>query len=236
MRFEQYLGSQPFDVAIAPDGAAWVTNSGGLLAEFPSSVARFTFEGGVLRRTMLRFLGQGLKGVAIDSQGNAWIASLDDGFVYGLRPDGSPIGRFAGGGIDGPWDVTIDGDDNLWITSFGQTARANVFTGRLAKLCGIDRSACPPGSRTGDPVTPATGYTLPSAGSQVLLHDGSPLYGPNAPPSYIPMMRQTGTVIDPAGNVWGVNNWKPDFDVDATVNPGGDGIVIFVGLAPPPRR
>ena len=46
-------------------------------------------------------------------------------------------------------------------------------------------------------------------------------------------------MIDRAGNVWSINNWKPLFAVDAGVdvaaNPGGDGIVIFVGLASPPR-
>ena len=49
----------------------------------------------------------------------------------------------------------------------------------------------------------------------------------------------TNVVIDQAGNVWAVNNWKPNFDTDApaaTGNPGGDGIVIFVGLAKPPRK
>jgi hypothetical protein len=235
VRFEQYDGAQPFDVAIAPDGAAWVTNSGGLLGNFPSSIARFTFEGGVLRRTFLRQLGDTLRGVEVDSQGNVWLASLGDGFVYGLRPDGSLIGLFDGGGIDGPWDVTIDGDDNLWVVNFGQTELGNVFEGRLTKLCGSDRALCPPGAKTGDAITPTTGYTMPSAGSQVLLHDGSPLYGPNAPPSFIPMMRQTASVIDRAGNLWTVNNWKPNLTVDATVNPGGDGILIFVGLAPPPR-
>lgn len=50
------------------------------------------------------------------------------------------------------------------------------------------------------------------------------------------MMRQTSVKIDAAGNVWTINNWKPRFDVDATENPGGDGIIIFVGLAPPPPK
>jgi hypothetical protein len=86
----------------------------------------------------------------------------------------------------------------------------------------------------GDPISPPTGYTVPSAGSQVLLHNGDPLYGPGAPPSFAPMMRQTKAAIDQAGNVWSLNNWKPDFDIDIASNPGGDGIVIFVGLAPPP--
>ncbi|MEY4822457.1 MAG: Dockerin type domain, partial [Planctomycetota bacterium] len=32
------------------------------------------------------------------------------------------------------------------------------------------------------------------------------------------------------------NNWKPDVVIDVLENPGGDGIVIFVGVAAPPRR
>ena len=77
--------------------------------------------------------------------------------------------------------------------------------------------------------------TAPSAGSQVLLHNGDPLYGygVGARPSFSPLMRLTNVVIDQAGNIWALNNWKPDFDVDVCCNPGGDGVVIFVGLAAP---
>jgi hypothetical protein len=231
----QYFGSQPFDVAIAPDGAAWVSNSGGLLGGHPSSVARFTFESGILRRDVLRPLGSALKGLAVDSKGNVWVASLGDDAVYGLRPDGAVFGQFAGGGIIGPWDVTIDGDDNLWVSNFGHISVTNVFPhGRLSKLCGSERSACPHGKRTGEAISPETGYPTPSAGSQVLLHNGEPLYGAGAPPSFAPMTRQTSSVIDQAGNIWTINNYKPDFTVDAVSNPGGDGILIYVGLAPPP--
>jgi hypothetical protein len=49
------------------------------------------------------------------------------------------------------------------------------------------------------------------------------------------MMRTTGVNIDQAGNVWTCNNWKPDFDADRAGNPGGDGMVIFIGLATPPK-
>jgi hypothetical protein len=231
----QYFGSQPFDVAIAPDGAAWVTNSGGLLGGYPSSVARFTFEAGILRRDLLRPLGSALKGLAVDSKGNVWVASLGEDAVYGLRPDGTVFGQFADGGILGPWDVTLDGDENLWVSNFGQISVTNIFPhGRLSKLCGSEQSACPHGRRTGDAISPETGYPTPSAGSQVLLHNGDPLYGPGAPPSFAPMTRQTSSVIDQAGNIWTINNYKPDFTVDAVANPGGDGILIYVGLAPPP--
>lgn len=60
-------------------------------------------------------------------------------------------------------------------------------------------------------------------------------------PCYIPMMRTTGLNIDAAGNVWTCNNWKPDFTNDAfgdpfagsPSNPGGDGLLIWVGVAAP---
>jgi len=134
--------------------------------------------------------------------------------------------------MDGPWDTAVDGEDNVWVANFGPLK--GKFTGRLTKLWGIN---APRGHRVGDPVSPPTGYTVPSAGSEVLLHDGTPLYGlPPAPPSFIPMMRQTAVVIDQAGNIWSINNYKADFDVDVSSgNPGGDGIIIFVGIAPPPR-
>ena len=51
---------------------------------------------------------------------------------------------------------------------------------------------------------------MPSAGSEVLLANGNPLYWPDEPPSFSPMMRQTASQIDRAGNVWTINNWKPD--------------------------
>jgi hypothetical protein len=54
------------------------------------------------------------------------------------------------------------------------------------------------------------------------------------PPSFAPLMRLTNSLIDQAGDVWALNNWKPDFNTDVTQNPGGDGVVIFVGLATPP--
>ena len=48
------------------------------------------------------------------------------------------------------------------------------------------------------------------------------------------MMRQTAAVIDQAGNIWFINIWKPDFDIDTqSQNPGGDGLIIFGGLAAP---
>jgi hypothetical protein len=60
---------------------------------------------------MLRFIGSSLKGLAVDSQRNAWVASLKEDSVYGILPNGSIIEQFKGGDINAPWDVTVDGEE-----------------------------------------------------------------------------------------------------------------------------
>jgi sugar lactone lactonase YvrE len=236
--YRSYAGSQPFGIALAADGTAWVTNSGGFDGQDPRSVAKYALVNGALQQQFQHFLGQALKGLAVDSQGNAWVTSQGNSSIYALRPDGTPLGKFTGGGIDGPWGVAVDGEDNVWVANFGPLQPHSNFTsGRISELCGTNAAACPPGKRLGNPISPSSGYTVPSAGSQVLLHNGDPLYGygPLAQPSFSPMMRLTSVVIDQAGNIWSINNWKPDIDIDVCCNPGGDGAVIFVGLAAPPH-
>jgi hypothetical protein len=232
--------SSPFDIAIAQDGSAWVTNSGGLTPDSVSSVCNYVLDEGSLRMQFGITLGHSLKGMSLDSHGNAWIASGGDDAVYLLSPKGKVLGKFSGGGINCPWSATVDGDDNVWVANFGPMKVGSDYNNAaISKLAGVNPDTRPRGLKTGDPISPPTGYTLPSAGSQVLLHNGAPLYGPGAPPSFSPLMRQTNCVIDQAGNVWAINNWKPNFNVDFLPkkgNPGGDGIVIFVGLAKPPIK
>jgi len=231
----------PFDIAIAQDGSGWVTNSGGLRANSKSSVCKYVIESGSLRQQFKVDIGHSLKGLSLDSQGNAWVASGGDDAVYLFNPEGEVLGKFSGGGISCPWSATVDGDDNVWVANFGPMTFGNDYiNAAISKLAGTNPVTRPPGLKTGNPISPQTGYTLHSAGRPVLLHNGDPLYGPDATTeSYSPLMRQTNCVIDQAGNVWAINNWKPNFDADVspeTGNPGGDGIVIFVGLAKPPIK
>jgi streptogramin lyase len=234
--FASYQGGdsvKPFCIAIAADGTAWMTDS-----NTPSSgIVHLQLTGSSTLQLLERIdVGQTLKGIAIDSSGNIWVASGGDDHIYLYDRDGNFIGGYQGGGIDGPWGIALDGDDNLWVGNFGPLELGSNFHGRLTQLAGVNAT----GHRLGDGLTPQTGYTLPSAGEQVLLHDSTPLYGHNGPPCFIPMMRTTGVNIDAAGNVWTCNNWKPNFDIDAiggaTGNPGGDGMLIWVGLAKPVRR
>jgi hypothetical protein len=46
------------------------------------------------------------------------------------------------------------------------------------------------------------------------------------------LTRNTAATIDPSGNVWVTNNWLLD---PVQTNPGGDGMVVFIGLAAPVR-
>lgn len=246
----------PFDIALAPDGSgAWVTYSGGLAAKSAGGVSKYFIEDGAIKRQFkVERKFQSLKGMSLDSQGNAWIASGGEG-VYLVSPDGTDVkGPFTGGGINGPWSVTVDGDDNVWVANFGPmlpgsvygndgTNAVKVVKAAISKLAGAKNNL---DLKAGAAISPDTyGYTLPSAGDPVLLNN-QPLYGARGPAEcFSPLMRQTNCLIDQAGNVWALNNWKPDFNVDTLsddanppnpANPGGDGVVIFVGLAKPPIK
>lgn len=233
-------GFGPFGIAIAADGSAWVTSSAGLWAYTPSNLSRFRYENGQLTCVYCRKFARGMKGLAIDSLGNLWVPSGGDDVVFLLNSEGEHISRFKGGGINGPWAVAIDGNDNVWVANFGQMLPCADYTdAAVSVLAGANAETRPEGYEIGEAISPPTGYTLPTAGAPVRLSDGELLYGKDTEPSYSPLMRMTSVIIDQAGNVWAINNWKPNFNTDAspdTGNPGGDGIVIFVGLAKPPKK
>ena len=239
---KSFLG--PFHLGIDQQNRIWVTNGfGAHVTRFPASdpnkVEKFN-------------TGWSGSGLGIDSQGNVWvtnrlgssmrgafvvadmIATLklggnadekltramfkqrggrDGGSVTLLRPDGSehPGSPFTGGGLPGPWAATIDGNDNVWISNF---AGANS---PIVQLCGVRTENCPPGMKTGEQISPPGGYV--GGGLQM----------------------QTDLAVDPAGNVWVMNNWQ---DIDScfgvpdevlSTRCGGQGVTIFYGMAKPVR-
>lgn len=206
--------SEPFDAAVDTDGYLWVTNGGG------NSITRIDPFGNPVMQTAPGCCGLSEpRGLAIDSYGNVWAANLsgpteaDGGSVtlldpYGENAAGSP---FRGGGTQGPWGIAIDGDDNVWVAD---------FTGKtLVNLCGVRTRNCPGGFATGEPISPPAGYD----GGGALQH-------------------LTDVAIDQSGNVWVLNNVN-DLDVclsmtaegcmQASTECGGDGAVVFYGLAAP---
>jgi hypothetical protein len=125
----------------------------------------------------------------------------------GTQPSFSPV---AGkGGIAGPWAVAIDGNDNVWVSNLVSDAIG------IVQLCGFRPETCPPGTNTGDAISPPRGYA--GGGLQQLVDIG----------------------VGPAGDVWVTNNWQND-DAAFGLAPealstraGGQGVVVFYGMAKP---
>ncbi len=237
----------PFHLGIDQQNRIWVANSGvdhvtRFSASDPSKVETFKS-------------GFNSSGLGIDSVGNVWMTNrfgngllgmfhlidmgvrlklegvaaasdfltktmsqqqggtLDSGSVVLLRPDGTPYpgSPFTGGGLPGPWAVAVDGNDNIWVSNFAMP------NSPIVQLCGVRTETCPPGFKTGDQISPPGGYV--GGGLQM----------------------QTDIAVDPAGNVWAINNWQ---DIDSCVGTpsealstrcGGQGVVVFYGMARPVR-
>lgn len=221
--------TEPFDIRLDSNGDAWVSYTGTSTA----SKLRFTPSGVQKLFTVSVGTAGNPKGVAIDQAGNAWVASGAQNAVFAYGPDGTPLGSFSGGGMNGPWGVTVDSSGSLWAANFGGVTQVDTKYG-VTHLCGFTESSCPSGLKPGDALTPQTGFTLPSGGAPVRLHSGELLYGPKGPKTLKPLMRETAAEVDAAGNLWVTNNWKPSGAIDtAGGNPGGDGIVVFLGVASP---
>jgi hypothetical protein len=187
----------PFAVAVDGSGNVWVDN-GSLDASAPGTLTKIDTNGQVTGP----YDGGGMRspqGMAFDAQGNLWVASLVDDDITEFAPGGTLKGTFRAPSIQGAWATAVDGDGNVWATSF--------IGEKLTQLCGARTSACPPGMRTGDVISPAReGFT--NGGLQHL----------------------TAVQVDQSGNVWVANNWASLYPIV-----GGDGLVEFIGAAPPVR-
>jgi hypothetical protein len=143
-----------------------------------------------------------------------FLAKKRVGSVTMLQPDGKQAQGgsvfTAGDTMWGPWGVAIDGDDHVWVSVF-------MGPGRLVELCGSQPETCPPGMKTGDPISPPGGFA--GGGMQHLTDVG----------------------VDPAGNVWVADNWQdPEAcfgktDEASSTRCGGNGLTVFYGMAKPVR-
>ncbi len=177
----------------------------------------------------------------VDNEGNIYVGGITSGRVVKLNGETLQLEDEFSYNIYGPWGITIDSKGKKFITGFGEKKTVDVpdktveWTGPFA-ITVVESDD--------ETWSDAKLMTLPTAGEEVRLANGQPLYGHQLdkdgnqiPPSYQPLMRVTSTSIDRAGNLWCANNWKPslyvDVFTDGVANPGGDGVVIFIGVAEP---
>jgi len=216
---------RPFDIAIDTNGNAWVSSNGN------NSLYQFDKEGNILNfLTGTDAEDAGIKlpmGVATDTLGNVWVSNSG---IVRIACDGQDFPGFfelvaltlAPGFMGENASVTmIDSDGNPsgpfkgggLIAPWGMAidGNNNVWTSnfqgrRISQICGAEPENCPAGFETGDPISPEGGY----------FFDG--------------LTRSTAVEIDPSGNVWATNNWE----IFAVLqNPGGNAVVVYIGLAKP---
>ena len=203
------VGYAPRAVAIDSLGDAWVANTVG----HPDTREKLALVEEKLKSRLESDFGSESKAV---QSAKLWIGLFEllvkypGGDVSMVQPDGTVLPPFdAGKSIVGPWGVAIDGNDNVWV--------ANSIGRSVTQLCGARPANCPPGAKTGDPISPPGGYI---GGLQII----------------------TDVAVDPAGNLWVANNWdmpeqgfKEVPDTALSTRFGGNGTVVFFGLAKPLR-
>jgi hypothetical protein len=197
-------------VAIDSLGNAWVANALG----HPGTREKLALVEKMLKSKLESLGGSPSKADTESQKAQMWIGLFEmatkypGGDVSMVRPDGTVLPPYDGGkSINAPWGIAVDGNDNVWV--------ANAFGRSVTHLCGARLENCPPGAKTGDPISPPGGYI---GGLQII----------------------TDVAIDPAGNVWVANNWdRPDEGLKKVPEPalatrfGGNGTVVFFGLAKP---
>lgn len=213
---------RPFDIAIDHRDRVWVTGNGSnqvfILDQHGNPILGSPLAPDGLARPM---------GVATDSHGNMWVANssfiqvpcANDANKLPLKEDGGTMTlfevkggavstrTFGGGGMAIPWGISTDGKGNVWVANFGGgDDTGDSYLSRISHMCGTNAANCPPHSRTGDPISPETGYTSAA------------------------LDRVTAVAVDPSGNLWAADNWQ---FVPTLNNPGGNAIVAFVGIAAP---
>ncbi|MEU6808177.1 hypothetical protein ABZ920_04010 [Streptomyces sp. NPDC046831] len=135
-------------------------------------------------------------GLAVDSRNNVWVPSFVSNSITEIGPSGKVAGVYKFPTAIAPWSVAVDGSDRVWVAGFGAPS--------VSVLCGVNTSACPPGSSTGSLLSPPGGYRSDS------------------------IQHLTAIQLDQSGNVWLANNWSK------LVPPtGGNGLVELIGVATP---
>jgi streptogramin lyase len=146
------------------------------------------------------------EGVAIDVDGNAWIANEFGDSVTKLTPSGGLAGNFApsGANFSGPAGVAIDGLGNVWVTNFSSASVTELTSmGGLVGNFSVGASGSGPVGVAIDP-TGNVWVANEDASNVTKLTSGGGLTGIFAPVG-ANFSAPVSVAIDPTGNVWIAN-------------------------------
>ncbi|MNV04111.1 hypothetical protein D3C71_943990 [compost metagenome] len=190
---------------------------------------------------------ESLRQVTINGNGDVVVVGVESSRATVLSGNDLSFIEYYETNTYAPWGVKIDRKQTVFLANFGHD-KGSVKEGTLDLQAPFGVTMLRDVSKPDSAVL----LTVPTGGNEVMLDNGHPLYGTQTRPGepiilikgeptftavrmkcYQPIMRLTSTNIDGAGNLWCMNNWKPSALVDVAGNPGGDGVVIFLGISEP---
>lgn len=233
--YEMQVGTQgkspfygPFAISIDSNDNVFVNNGGNSdNPKINSSVVKFKLDKKSNQIIKLAEYDSGdfyfYKGNAINSKNELYVASLIQGRILKFDNDLNLITYYEEI-TSGPWGVHVDNQDAIWFTNFLTYTGAIFDNNNLGVTKLVDNN---------NNITKVGKFTLPSGGDPVRLATGELLLNDRGQEIFFPLMRATYAIPDASGNLYVTNNWKPNLIEDITDNPGGDGIVVFVGIGAP---
>lgn len=227
--------SSPFGIAIDAQNRVWVSNSqANTVIRFPASDPSKveTFKVGI-----------GARGVALDSKGNLWVASV-------MSPD-FPLPPI-------PTGVSIMQQFAMILEALKKNIEAGKKTGTVNMITADGTQANPEGFTGGGNMNAGWGIVVDGnddvfaasglgRGIVMLAGVGTNGHAPGTKPGDLIHYFQGGTLqiptigsIDPAGNLWVANNWN-SVEAATAADPfpststwgGGSGFTVFYGVAAP---
>jgi hypothetical protein len=227
--------ASPFGIAIDAQNRVWVSNSQSntvirFPADDPSKVDTFK-------------VGIGARGVALDSKGNLWVASV-------MSPD-FPLPPI-------PTGVSIMQQFAMILEALKKNIEAGKKTGTVNMIAADGTQAVPEGFTAGGNMNAGWGIVVDGnddvfaasglgRGIAMLAGVGTNGHAPGTKPGDLIHYFQGGTLqiptigsIDPAGNLWVANNWN-SVEAATSADPapptstwgGGSGFTVFYGVAAP---
>ena len=243
------------------DGSIWIANAcGGTVTRYnagnPNDFWVFDLNSLALVASCPTWQGNKPFGIAIDHEGNGWVTDNGTSTTIKLSPEGELLAYVgAEAGIDHPMGNATDSAGGVWISnshvvhvpcvtcSSGDSDAqdyGDLDVGLIdPSITHLDHEGNLLGVYTGGGLWIPWGIAVDGddnvwvanfGGKRVsaFTSEGEPI----APLGYYSdaMERITGVSIDPSGNVWLANNWLIE---PPLTNPGGDGVLVFIGLAAP---